>query len=217
MKKLLSVLIMLTALSAYATIGMDISMGLMYNNNTGSTTATLGSAWFIVASTSDAVFTAETTPVTAGVYTVGGTFGGADDYILAMGTINEFSGAGTAGNYFAGVPYTAPGLNAGDPFAMVWINGIAPVGNSVTATANTWYGVYTDPIGSDASPAQPWVVGADSSDTVYGSYTPALDGNGYPATENVMYADLQVAPEPSTYAVIFGLAALAMAYIRRRK
>ena len=128
-----------------------------------------------------------------------------DDYFYIDSAANVTVGAppplfppGFA-NTIAGVPTNANplamGISDNDPFGIIWFPSLGAAGGPLVNLVDT-FGFNTDP--ANVIPPEGFT----------GTIDNMADG---------VAGDVPIVPEPSTYAAIFGLVVLGLAYLRRRK
>ena len=113
---------------------------------------------------------------------------------------------GSFDHFVSGVNLSGPNFVAGQQLAIEWFPTLSAASNPTAPGAGTSFGSYTDPT---------WLVPSDSGFVSYLMQTvsaggPVLNSDGQ-ATQTVGGI-----PEPSTYALLGGLAALGLAASRRR-
>jgi PEP-CTERM putative exosortase interaction domain len=143
-----------------------------------------------------------------------GSFVNDDDQVIGWGTIdNEFTGLAEVA-FDTGAITLGSGLfsnlKIGDALATVWFPDLT--GDTLLATVGLSYGLFTTTTPQDDSNA--WMV-PELIDSTLRFLTSSLNSGSY--AESYGYASYTVAaiPEPSTYATLFGLAALGFAARRR--
>jgi hypothetical protein len=136
----------------------------------------------------------------AGSITPGGFLDGSYQILDIQGTFN-FGTPGSLGNEIQ-LNYTGTyqNLQAGDQLAVVWFTDVSS--NSTVLTAGNIYGLYTE---NDATWQAPSANG-EADLTIPGGQD-----------ANMTTTSLSAVPEPSTYALIVGAAALLFAAWRRRQ
>jgi len=133
---------------------------------------------------------------------------GSGDVVVARYT---FAADGIINGNASGVDLT--GFDAGDQLAIYWFPTLTSGDSSVTA--GTSYGRLTDATWvtpSDGGDVGPYQVISFTNQGVFSSNATTLN-----VTDAQSQADLNVVPEPGTYAAMAGLAVLGFVAMRRRK
>ncbi|MGC6425085.1 MAG: PEP-CTERM sorting domain-containing protein [Lentimonas sp.] len=189
MKKLNLTIISLVALTA--------SASALTLSGTASTSVSVanGNSSFLIVDTDDngLSFDANSAGVT---FSEGSFLGSSDDLVVAYNPIAGFFGSSVPGN--ANFTLDDNGINAGDDFFIVFFGGSIS-GGTVTTTGGDTFGILD---GSD------WEVGSNNAATL--SF-----GSDYQQFTSAS-ADSTIVPEPSSYAALAGLLALAWVSVRRR-
>jgi hypothetical protein len=125
-----------------------------------------------------------------------------------MGTVSLDTGAITLNSG----PYAS--VSAGQSVAVIWFSDLN--GSSTTLTAGAHYGVYTT--GSPADGSDSWTVLLPTQQNGNGLLfltTSYAGGSNDPSL--AVASDMSAVPEPSTWALLAGVAALGFAVIQRRR
>lgn len=201
MKRFLILLLVLgSALSAKATITINIGGGMLYNAD-GSTPIAAGMLVQLVASTTDNIFSAPTP----------GSFTGnsSDDIVLA-------SIVSDPGTFASALVLTYSGnFNAGDLLMLRWFPTISGTMIPPGPPAGSAYGQFrTDLVENNSTIA--WVAPTDGSTNNLFFLTMAL-GGAEPESAGVANMTVTAIPEPTTFALV-GLSVVGLAaYSRRRR
>jgi hypothetical protein len=137
--------------------------------------------------------------LTAGSLTVGSFLDGSYQILGTTGIDGSFGTPGAfAGSVQLNYTGTYQNLQAGDQLAVVWFTNVSDT--STTLSAGQSYGLYTENDGTWQTPT----IGGDAELTV-------------PGGQDATLTSLSAVPEPGTYALIAGTAALLFAAWRRRQ
>jgi len=152
---------------------------------------------------------------------VGGTFGGTDDLIVWRGDF----GGGDTGAFFDAVNFsmTAAAVPNDRAIQFVWLPTLTT--SSLTLVSSASYGTYTSTNATQFGSSSSWSTGGSDS-AVYRLNAFATNNTGnladnlaFPVrlADSVLTANFSVVPEPSTYAALFGVVALAGTIVWRRR
>jgi len=192
-KTILSLLLTINYCSA-ATISVSGGGVFDVRGSDASLKPDVGDLFIVVASKSNDIFE---NLLAGDDLSVGSTVGGADDVVIATGSLVDFSGnraqqSGFTNLLISDAAEPNPALSAGDHFAFIWFDGVSSTG---AVAVNSVYGIVR---------ASDWVL--PSSGTTSASDVTATQIAGL--TVNPV-------PEPSSVALL-GLGSLAL-LARRRK
>ncbi|MGC6425193.1 MAG: hypothetical protein ACON4O_09435 [Lentimonas sp.] len=139
-----------------------------------------------------------------------GSLVGTDDLIVANNSTSSFLGTSVVSGAAANIDNGSNGIDAGDPFAIFFFDGITATEDITIVGA--FYGVatYVDVDIEDGLDGS-WVVPANTQ--TFGFRSSLSEGNYQQLTG--ISADFTIIPEPSICALILGVLALTGAMIRR--
>lgn len=186
-------LCVLNVWSVIAAVTINLDGGVLYGDNTSSPLAD-GRLVYAVASASN-TFSGP----------VGGSFTSGDEVILGSWGIDSV-GTGVAGAFSTALVFDlSASVVAGKQIAIYWFSDLS-VG-SLSPSMGDKYGFYSDPS---------WLIPADGNTLGYSVETIAIGGS---VSNSSTVANLVVSavPEPATFGLVFGSAALGMVACRRRK
>jgi len=189
------------ALAQPYTATIDLTAGVLYNSS--GQVLPQGDLVLLVADTGTNGFG----PLDTGSSLTVGSFLNSEDQIIGSTTVSTQEGSyptGTAVASFPSIPvgsgsYTT--LAAGDSVAVFWFTGL---NSSSTVLTPGSYGYYTTSVPADGSAS--WVVPPSGAGAVDLVFETGADFGSNPETAG--YANLTAVPEPATYALLAGVAAL---------
>lgn len=224
MKKII-IAAFLTPLASFASI--TISADFTYALNQLGNSVPVGSKAVIVADTLGDGFIGSTQGTSSsllGETLQTGNFFGVDDQIVGfLDAYNPGTGTGELTNGYAGSISFSFGGNLGlnDALAIYFFPSVSDT--SSTLTPGTFYGFFSQTGGFnvDAGGSIAMRAPADGNNETWAYYTPqfyadnGVAGSAFDPSQAELTSSIQIVPEPSTYAAIFGILALAIAYRRK--
>jgi hypothetical protein len=222
----LSTILAVLALPARATVTLTFQAEDLLVGGANTSNVPAGSLVLLVADTTGAGFES----LSPGNISTGAQFGLSDnDLVVAQLSISA-AGIGNSTHHEnvlnSSAAYTLSTAandtlgdwTAGDALAIYWIPSLNSGATSVGL--NVAYGMYTDSIGLNGS--QAWITPpSGTANPMFFTTTGVFGSEGATSAASVGYAGFLTStaavPEPSTFGLLGGASALALAFVRRRK